>query len=145
MTEAELDLLLQQIHGKKATPPSTKKKKKRVSRTLSRRKRGEDTVMSKYYICSLFDLTTKIVYVCGGLGYTERLIDDLLEQEHELFTFETKKLGKTKYQIMSYNRRTAYGLRLEDFTGWQEIRVIRGTGDFHFMLHNHKGRRGVIK
>ena len=145
MTEAELDALLRQIRGEKGTTKKPTKKKERVSRVARTRKRGKDTVMSKYYICSLFDMTTKIVYVCGGAGFTERLVDSLLEDGHDLYTFDTKRYGKTQYQIISYNKRTSYGLRLEDFTGWKEVRVLRGSGDFHFMLHNHKGRERVIK
>ena len=144
VTSAELEALLQQVRGIKTTTVSSVKQK-RVIRSARNRKRGEDTVMSRYYICSLFDMATKIVYVCGGQGYTENLVDSLLKEDHELYTFETKRYGRTQYQIISCNRRTSYGLRLEDFTGWKEIRVLRGTGDFHFMLHNHKGRNRVIK
>lgn len=143
MTEAELEKLLDQIRGVKSTPP-TKKGKRSTPKKHRTRGHGKDTIMSQYYICSFFDITTKIVYVCGGVGFTERLVDQLLEEEHELYTFDTKH-GKTKYQIMSRNKRTSYGLRLEDFIGWKEIKVLRGTGDFHFMLHNHKGRKGVMK
>ena len=142
MTNEELNRLLQQVRGIKQEAP--KPRIPRVPRTAKLRKHGEDTVMSKYYICSLFDMTTKIVYVCGGVGFTERLVDELLEKEHNLYTFETQRYGKTKYQIISYNGRTSYGLRTEDFIGWKEIRVLRGTGDFHFMLHNRKGRKGVM-
>ena len=144
MTSAELEALLQQVRGIKTTA-KPRNKKKRTPRSARNRKRGEDTVMSRYYICSLFDETTKIVYICGGQGHTENLVDSLLEEDHELHTFDTKRYGKTQYQIISYNKRTSYGLRLEDFTGWKEIRVLRGSGDFHFMLHNHKGRGRVIK
>jgi hypothetical protein len=144
VTPAELEALLRQVRGiKSTTAPNVKRE--RVIRSARNRKRGEDTVMSKYYICSLFDMTTKIVYVCGGRGYTENLVDNLLKEEHELHTFDTKRYGETQYQVISYNKRTSYGLRLEDFTGWKEIRVLRGSGDFHFMLHNHKGRGRVIK
>jgi len=143
VTSAELDALLRQIQGIKGTTPAPKKE--RVPRRSAAREHGKDTVMSRYYICSLFDMSTKTVYVCGGAGFTERLVDDLLEKEHNLYTFETQRYGKTKYQIISYNGRTSYGLHLEDFTGWKEIRVLRGTGDFHFMLHNRKGIQGVVK
>ena len=145
MTNEELNRLLSQVQGLKQVRDTKQEvPKPRVPRTAKLRKHGEDTVMSKYYICSLFDMTTKIVYVCGGVGFTESLVDELLEKEHNLYTFETQRYGKTKYQIISYNGRTSYGLRTEDFIGWKEIRVLRGTGDFHFMLHNRKGRQGVM-
>lgn len=148
MTSEELERLLQQVRGLKTVrdvkQETPKPRVPKTPKTEKLRKHGEDTAMSRYYVCSIFDMTTKIVYVCGGTGFTERLVDSLLEEEHDLYTFETQRYGETKYQIISYNGRTSYGLKTEDFSGWKEIRVLRGTGDFHFMLHNRKGRQGVV-
>lgn len=146
MTDAELQRLLAQVRGEKPTPVKPTKAKRIARRRGQPREWGADTVMSKFYICSILDETDGIAYIVGGLGTTEKLVDRLTKNRkkpHQLRTFKYRKKVKP-YQIMSYNRRTAYGFEVENIMNWKKIVVIPGTADFRFMLHNNRGRRGAI-
>jgi len=150
VTEFDIELLLQRARGTNSVikkKPKSKPKPKPKHKTARTRGWGEDTVMSKFYICSVFDETSSTVYVVGGLGATEKLVDKLTKRKrpHQLRTFKHKRLGDRPYRIISYNQKTAYGLRLDELTGWKKIVVLPGTGDFHFLLHNHRGRKAKVK
>ena len=146
MTDAELQRLLDQVRGIKPASAKPTRKKRIARRRNQPRAWGEDTIMSKFYICSVFDETDGIAYVVGGLGTTEKLVDRLTKNRkkpHQLRTFKRRKEVKP-YQVMSYNRRTAYGFEVENIMNWKKIVVIPGTADFRFMLHNNRGRRGPV-
>jgi len=118
-------------------PQITKKVKvKKEPHSMPSRVWGGDTVMSKFYICAVFDETESIAYLIGGLGTTERLVDSLVE--HKL-----KAHDKKPYLVVSKGQKTSPGINL-DLLAWEKVVVIPGTGDFHFLLRNHRGRKAII-
>lgn len=121
-------------------PPKAKTPKPKKRKLLP----GE-TYASQYFVYAVFDLTTGILYVIGGFGYTQRLVTKLLRYKtpHRLHLFEGNNKNDIKFpwKLVSSGRRGGYGVRLDLDLPWKEMRVIRGSGIFHVMVHNHKGRK----
>lgn len=127
-----------------ANKPRMASSTKKPRYSMRNRPRGEDTVMSRFYICCVFDETNRIAYAVGGLGTTEKLVDRLVREGISLREFRHRGHKTTLYDIISKNGRVGYGFRVESLEMWKEIRVIRGTADFFFLLHNTHGRKGVV-
>lgn len=131
--------------------PTPKRKKRRNLLTRLTRQWGQDTNMSQYYIIVVYDLTVSILYLIGGLGNAEKMVDQLTVKRktpHELQLFiadPNQKDGKPKrlpYKVMSKNGRHAGGVGFPaEVSDWKKVVVVPNKADFHFMVYNHKGRQ----
>ena len=130
----EMQALLDQIEGK--TTIVTKKE-------VFVRQWGEDSQVSKHYICTIIDETSETLYLVGGVGTAEQKVDSLTGEGHEIHQFEghSKKSPKSSVKVVSTGPRHIPGLLPTNDLPWKSMVVIKGTADFHVMLHNHHGRR----
>jgi len=136
VNQAELQKLLDQIDRKKTKIDGKKTKEVYV------RQWGEDSKVSQHYLCTVIDKTTSTLYLVGGVGTAENLVDSLIGEGHEVHQFEglTKKSPKFPVKIVSTGPRHSTGLMLDHPVKWDQMVVVRGEADFHIMLHNHHGR-----
>lgn len=131
--------------------PTLKRKKRRNLLTRLTRQWGQDTNMSQYYIIVIYDLTSAIVYLVGGLGSAEKMVDQLTvkrKQPHELQLFvsdpnqKDSKPEKLPYKVVSKNGRHSGGVGFPAvISTWKKVIVVPNKADFHFMVYNHKGRQ----
>lgn len=138
------------ITGKISTP-TTQRKKRRNLLTRLTRKWGQDTNRSQYYICLVYDLTAAVVYLIGGLGSAEKMVDQLTVKRktpHELQLFvsdpnqKDRRPEKLPYKIVSKNGRHSGGVGFPaEISTWKKVVVVPNKADFHFMVYNHKGRQ----
>ena len=130
-----MQALLDQIDGKKVEVVTKKE--------VYVRQWGEDSQVSKHYICTVIDRTTETLYLVGGVGTAEQLVDSLIGEGHEIHQFEghAKKSPKSPVRVVSTGPRHVPGLMPDLNLKWETMKVVKGTADFHIMLHNHHGRR----
>jgi hypothetical protein len=108
------------------------KNKKATKRKGKKREKFGDTPLTKDLVYKVMDITGKTVYFCGGLGATEKLVDELDAEGHTLYEFATNIRGNRlrhprPYQcVLSSNGRHGYRAFWRPGTEYTRCKVIKG-------------------